>query len=120
LLKEESEFTDSENEQGYYVSREVVAGYIISEKKRAKLPASGVFIMIASSIPNVFLEQESIANAIMLCLMAVGVSLLAVFVFQLIFRTDKCKALRNEPLVFDNNFLKEFKENYRIHPKNMK
>ncbi|GHT85646.1 hypothetical protein FACS18947_4670 [Bacteroidia bacterium] len=115
LLKEESEFTDGENEQGYYASREVVAGYIISEKKRAKLPASGVFIMIASCIiPNVFLEQESIANAIMLCLIAVGVSLLAVFVFQLIFRTDKYKALRNEPLVFDNNFLKEFKENYRV------
>lgn len=115
LLKEETEYSDNINEQGYYVSREVVDSYIISERKRANLPSIGVFFLIASTIfPNIFIKHESIANAIMLCLMAVGITLLMEFMFQLIFKINKFKELVNEPLVFDYNFLKELKEKYSI------
>lgn len=86
LLKDETILSDNVNEKGFYASREVVEGYIISGKKMAKLPSSGVFLLV-------------------------------VFAFQLIFRTDKYKALVNQPLVFDNNFLKEFKENYLVQIK---
>ena len=114
LLKEEPELSNGENEQGYYASRETVEEYIISAKKSAKIAASGVFILIASTIiPNIFLEHESIANVIMLSLMAVGTILLALFAFQLIFGNDKYKPLEKGPLVFDNNFLKEFKERHK-------
>jgi hypothetical protein len=115
LLKEETGASEKEAERGYYASREVVAGYIISERKRAKLLAGGIFVIIASTIiPNVFFEYESIANTVMFCLMAVGVSLLVIFGLQLAFKADKYKPLESEPLVFDNNFLIEFQSNYRV------
>ena len=115
LLKENPEPSDSENEQGFYASREFVAGYIISNAKKAKMLAIGLFITIVSTmIPNLFPEQETFANIAMLILITVGISLLMIFAFQSFFSTDKYKVMEDQPLVFDNNFLKEFKENYKI------
>ena len=71
--------------------------------------------MIAATIPpNVFPQQEGVANVAMLVLMAIGISLLAMFAFQSFFRTDTYKELERGPLVFDNYFLRELKEDHKI------
>lgn len=115
LLKDIEEPVSEEKEKGFYASREFVCGYIISSKKKAKLLAGGLFFTISPTIfPNLLINYTAIANVLMLVLMAAGISMLGTFAFQIFFTTDRYRVIGKEPLIFDNNFLKEFKENYQV------
>ncbi|NLC73310.1 MAG: helix-turn-helix transcriptional regulator [Ruminococcaceae bacterium] len=82
LLKEAPEHSraESENEKGFYASRELIASYLLAVGKKARLLAIGFFVIIFATIPpNLFPKYESAANIAMFCIMALGISLLAVF-----------------------------------------
>lgn len=117
LLKEvnDTPHVDHQAEQGFYASKAFIDGYIKTSKKEANILASGIFITITATIfPNLFPEQKQVANVVMFILIAVGLLLLALFAFQFFFKADKYKAIGSKPLIFDNDFLKEFKEKYKV------
>lgn len=105
LLKDTVE-ENIENEKGYYVSKEMAEGYLLSQRKTSKYLSMGFSLLILSTIPYFVFKQDPIIYAILISIIAVlGIgSITAGFMEE-----DRYTILKKEALLFDQNYFKELK-----------
>lgn len=109
LLKENTSNLET-TEKGFYVSREMAIGFFSNDKKINKYVGLGLFFLLLSGIPyTMFLEQISWRILGMSICVVLGIACFVVGMFQ---DDDKYKVLKQEPLLFDYDFLKELSNEY--------
>jgi len=108
LLKDTVE-QSNEHEKGYYVSKEMAEGYLLSQRKMSKYFAIGFSFLIFSTIPYFLFKQDPLIYTILISFIAVfGIGAI---VFGFI-EEDRYTIIKKEPLIFDQNYLKELKVRY--------
>ncbi|MBC6973776.1 helix-turn-helix transcriptional regulator [Bacillus sp. Xin] len=109
LLKDTAK-QSSENEPGYYVSREMAEGYLLYEQKISKYIALGFSLLILSSVPYLLFKQDPAIYTFLIIIIAVlGIGTI---VTAISIEDNKYKTLKKETLMFDQNFLKELAAKY--------
>lgn len=114
LLKNEGLPAEADGEQGYYASREMVDGFLSSKRQGARRIALGVAVIILSVCFPLLLDEpgsprlEELGVVLLLIGVAIGVAILVMQGF----RPKHYEELEQQPLVFDNTFLREFKAQY--------
>ena len=104
LLKDTQDGEAREQEAGYYVSREMAHGYLEMKKQGAKYIAAGVAVMVVSlSFTTLF--EDALGTFLFFRCIAAGV---AILVLQGV-RPKRYAELEKQPLVFDEGFLREFR-----------
>jgi len=112
LLKGEQGEASGNEEPGYYASREMVEGFLLSKRQGALRIGIGVAIIILSII-FVFIPGDDRGNILFLLGVAAGV---AVLVAQG-FRPKRYAELETQPLLFDSAFIKEFRNSHMAYRK---
>ena len=103
LLKDNHGTADSEPEAGYYVSREMVQGYLEMKKHSAKHIAMGVALMVLS-ISFTMLFEDAIGTFLFFLGIAIGIAILILQGF----RDKRYEAVEKQPLLFDEGFIRAF------------
>lgn len=106
-----TESTDevTENEDGYYVSKELAEAYLLSTHKTASHVAIGIGLFVLAGIPYFIFGTNSILSMLLIIgLVALGIISFATLGFE----GDQYKQLKNEKLVFDPNYAKELTMRY--------
>lgn len=109
LLKDEKQKKDSD-EKGYYVSREMARGYLAHEKRNSRYVGLGFMFWALVGIPYVMFSENTgwrLLGMAVCILIGIGFVISAVFAEQ-----DDYKILKQEPLLFDYDFLKELSGEY--------
>lgn len=109
LLKESVEPND-DRESGYYVSKEMGEGYLLSSHKVSKHISLGIFLIVLSFLPFFIFKQDPalyIIPTIILATFGIGM-----FVSVSFLEENQYKILKTEPLLFDEKYLKELKLRY--------
>ncbi|MEG0295909.1 MAG: helix-turn-helix transcriptional regulator [Clostridium sp.] len=110
LLKDTSD-TNVDNEQGFYVSKEMAEGFLINEKKKSRYGALGISTILSSFIPYLIFKESFEIYAISISAMVtVGIGLLIAASFM----EDEYKELKKESLIFDEKFLGHLKNKYSV------
>lgn len=105
LLK--SEGPDENNkENGYYVSRETIDGFLSHKRHLAKNIAIGVGLVISSDIFGCFSEYMQLLRPLYWGTMAVGIAVLVWTFFQ----PGRYKEISSNTLLFDETVIKSFRE----------
>lgn len=109
LLKDSVE-PNNNQESGYYVSKEMAEGYLLSAHKVSKYMSLGFFMIALSFIPYFIFKQDPAIYIIPTILLAVfGIGVFASVSFL---EEYQYKALKTEPLLFDEKYLKELNTRY--------
>lgn len=109
LLKETLEVR-VENEGGYYASKEMTEGYLMSVNKTAKYIALGFSLLILSTVPYlVFKHDPAIYTPLIIIIAMLG---LGTLVTAGVIEEDRYKILKKEALMFDQNYLQELTIRY--------
>ena len=109
LLKEEKSVKDS-SEKGYYVSKEMAQGFLANEKKVIKYIGLGFLFWALTGIPYVMFSKNSSWHLLgMAVCIVIGIGSVILGVFA---EKDDYKILKQEPLIFDYEYLKELSNEY--------
>src|SRR5699024_2718020 len=109
LLKDTEERFQN-NDQGYYVSKEMAEGYLTNRYRFGKYIAAGFFALALAFIPYFFFDQDPTKYAIPTVMIAiVGVGIIA---YAYTYEEDRYKILSREPLLFDDQYLQALKNQY--------
>lgn len=109
LLKDEKTVKNSE-ERGYYVSKEMSIGFIANQKKLGLYLALGVMLCIFAGMPyTLFLDNMTWRYLGMAFCFVAGIIFFVVAIFS---EKQEYNILRQEPLLFDYEYLKELKSEY--------
>src|SRR5699024_7890950 len=104
LLKDSVE-PNNDKESGYYVSKEMAEGYLLSAHKVSKYMALGFFLIVLSFIPYFIFKQNPAIYMIPTIIFATfGIGM---FVSVSFLEESQYKVLKTEPLLFDEKHLKE-------------
>ncbi|QWH32022.1 XRE family transcriptional regulator (plasmid) [Bacillus mycoides] len=104
LLKDSVE-PSNDKESGYYVSKEMAEGYLLSAHKVSKYMALGFFLIALSFIPYFIFKQDPAIYMIPTIIFATfGIGM---FVSVSFLEENQYKVLKTEPLLFDEKYLKE-------------
>lgn len=110
LLKEDYVESISEEKimpiSGYYVSREMLDGYLSYSRQNVRLITGGISLFIIS---NVF-ESFDCHNAVMSILYWLTMSAGIILIVWHFFQVKQYQEIRNEHLTFDDKIFSEFKE----------
>lgn len=107
LLKESSG-NSRESNAGYYVSKEMAEGYILSEKKTGKSIALAAMFLFLSGIPYILLQDnKEIQIVVMIIFIALGLMTIIIAALK---EETKYKVLKQEPLLFDKVVLKDLQD----------
>lgn len=108
LLKDTVE-QNNENQNGYYVSKEIAEEYLRSQRKISKYIAIGFSLLIFSTIPYFVFKQDPVIYTILISIITVlGIgAITAGFLAE-----DRYTMFKKETLLFDQNYLKELKVRY--------
>ena len=104
LLKDSVE-SGKDQHDGYYVSKEMAEGYLLSAHRLSKYLAFGFFLVALSLIPYFIFNQDParyILPTIILATLGIGM-----FVSTSFIEEGQYKVLKTEPLLFDEKYLKE-------------
>lgn len=108
LLKETEE-NIAEDEEGYYVSRELAEAFLLHTHKTANRVAIGIGFFVLAAIPYFIFGIESITTMLLItAIIALGIISFA----SLGFESNQYKHLKNEVLLFDPNYMKELTTRY--------
>ena len=109
LLKDSIE-PSNDKEAGYYVSKEMAEGFLLSAHKISKHMALGFFLIALSFIPYFIFKQDPAIFMIPTIIFAtIGIGM---FVSAAFLEDDQYKVLRTESLLFDEKYLKELTIRY--------
>lgn len=109
LLKDTTE-QSSENEKGYYVSKEMAEGYLAHEHKMAKHLAGGISILILSPLPYlIFKDAPTIYLLLTIIIATLGIGII---VTGGLMEEDRYNIIKKETLLIDQCYLKELKSRY--------
>lgn len=109
LLKDSAE-PSNDKEAGYYVSKEMAEGYVLSAHKVSKYMALGYFLVALSTIPYFIFNQDPaiyIIPTIILATFGIGMFVSVSFIEE-----NRYKILKEESLIFDEKYLNEFSTRY--------
>jgi transcriptional regulator with XRE-family HTH domain len=111
LLKDEKS-TKSNNEKGFYVSREMARGYLANEKRIGKYLGLCFMFWAFAGIPYVMFATSPSWRflGIAVCVVA-GISFAVLGIFT---EKQDYKSLKEEPLLFDYDILKELTAEYNL------
>ena len=109
LLKDEKTEKGAD-EKGYYVSREMVVGYIANEKKTCKYFGAGCALFALAGVPYIVFQGTPAWKTlgVSVCVLA-GITALIISMF---ISKDEYKVLKKENLLFDYDFLKGLTAEY--------
>lgn len=115
FLLKDAKTEKSADEKGYYVSREMGEAYIISEKKVSRYVGTGFMFWALAGIPYVMFPAGTTWRLLgmALCVVAGIISV----VFAMFSEEAKYKILKQEPLLFDYEYLKELSKEYAFRKK---
>lgn len=102
LLKDTIEISNK-SEDGYYVSKEMAEGYLLTMRKIAQYVGLGMFMLVLSSLPYFLFEGNPeiyIIPTILLATLGIGMFVSAGFLEE-----EQYKILKREPLQFDRKYL---------------
>ena len=105
LLKEESSDENMQTD-GYYVSREMIDGFLSYKRERAKKIAIGVGLIVVSDVFACFSDYRQMLLPFYWGSMAIGVAIL-VWVF---FQPKYYQEIFTKVLIFDDTLIKTFRE----------
>lgn len=105
LLKGEDQ-AEADQSSGYYVSREMIDGFLSHKKRRAKRIAAGVGIIVLSDVFGCFSGYREILLPLYWGCMAVGIAVLIWDYFQ----PKRYQEIYTKPLIFDEAVIKEFRK----------
>lgn len=109
LLKD-SVSPSNDKEAGYYVSKEMAEGYLLSAHKVSKYMALGFFLVALSFLPYFIFKQDPAIYMIPTIIFATfGIGM---FVSVSFLEEDQYKVLKTEPLLFDEKYLEELIQRY--------
>jgi len=109
LLKDSIE-VNKDQEEGYYVSKEFAEGYLINQRKMAKYIGFGLFLITLSIVPYFIFKQNPelyLIPTIILATVGIGTCISTSFIEE-----NQYKILKQEPLLFDEKYLKELTVRY--------
>ena len=102
-MKEEKS-TNTANERGYYVSKEMATGYIANQKKISRHIGISYMFWALAGIPYVMFTDNLTWRFLgMAIFIIIGIGL---FVIGLFSEQRQYKVLREEPLILDCGYLK--------------
>lgn len=109
LLKDSVE-PSYDKESGYYVSKEMAEGFLLSSRKSAQYLSFGLFFIALAFIPYFMFKQDPSTYLIPTIIIAtIGIGFLA---STSLFEEEKYKVLKQEPLLFDGMYLQELNTRY--------
>ena len=105
LLKSNAdENSNSDAEPGYYVNREMAQGYLAMKRYGAKRIALGVATIVLS-LSFTMLFDDAVGTFLFFLGIAAGVAILVLLGFH----PKRYEEIEKQPLVFDEEFLREFR-----------
>ena len=116
LLKEEKSVKGTVDERGYYVSKELAKGYIANQKIVSRYISIGFMAFALAGIPCSMFHGNTTWRylGMAICVVAGIISIvLGMFAEQ-----QQYNVLKNEPLLFDYEYMKELKSEYTSKRKN--
>lgn len=105
LLKSES-LDENKQNNGYYVSRESIDGFLSYKRQRTKNIAIGTGLIIASDIFGCFSDYRQVLLPLYWGTMAIGIAMLVWEFFQ----PKRYREICLNPLLFDETIIKTFRE----------
>ena len=114
LLKEESSFAAGD-EKGFYVSREMAAGYLSSEQKSCRYAGLAFLFWALAGVPFTLFASHTAGQyfGMAACIVAgIFSAVLGAFTEQ-----EGYRVLKREPLLFDPEFSKELSSAYALKKK---
>jgi len=109
LLKDSVE-PRSEQEAGYYLSKEMAEGYLAYSRKHARSLSFGIFFLALAFIPYYLFDRDMAYYLIPTVILAtIGIGFLA---STSLFEEVTYKILKQEPLLIDQPFLQELRQRY--------
>ena len=101
--------SEKDNKQGYYVSREMAEGFLLSAQKSAKHIGLGFSLLTLAFEPYLVFKQNSAFELFLIIFIAT----LGIMAFVTAgFDQGQYNILKKEVLLFDSNFLKELATRY--------
>lgn len=91
---------------GYYVSQEMLEGYLLYNKQRVKQIVGGISLFILSNVFDSFGYHNKITYILYWLTMIGGIILIIWYFLQI----KQYQQMKNEHLIFDDNVLEEFKK----------
>lgn len=114
LLKDEKTVNEAD-ERGYYVSREMATGYLSNEKKVCRYVGFAFMFWALSGIPyTLFTTNSTLRYLGMATCIVIGIISI---VFGMFAEQEHYKTLKQEPLLFDYEYLKELSNEYASRKK---
>lgn len=114
LLKDEKSEKGAD-EKGYYVSREMAKGYIESEKRVSRNVGIGFMFWALTGIPYVMFSTNTTWRFLgMIICATIGIIFLVLAMFS---EQTQYKVLKQEPLLFDYDYLKDLSNEYTLRKK---
>lgn len=115
LLKDDKSVQDAAEDRGYYVSREMAEGYLANEKKLCRYIGIGVMFLSLSGIPYTLFASGTIGRYLgMAICIVIGIVSMVLGMFA---EEQKYKVLKQEPLLFDYEYMKELTSEYAMKKK---
>jgi transcriptional regulator with XRE-family HTH domain len=112
LLKDEHA-EDNQYNGGYYVSREMIDGFLSYKRQGAKRIAVGASLIILSNIFGCVPVYRQVALTLYWITMAIGIAVLIWHIFQ----PKRYQEIGKKPLLFDDTTLKEFRVEHEENQK---
>ena len=115
LLKDEKAVKDTTEERGFYVSREMATGYISNEKKVCRYIGLAFMFWALAGVPFTLLIVNSTWRYLgMAACVVIGIVFVVLGMFA---EQEQYKILKQEPLLFDYEYLKELSNTYNSRKK---
>lgn len=103
------------DEKGYYVSAEMAKGYIANEKRMSRYVGIGFMFGALAGIPYVMFSANTMSRYLgMAICVIIGIIFIVVAMFS---EQTQYKVLKQEPLLFDYDYLKELSNEYAVNRK---
>ncbi|MDE7282330.1 MAG: helix-turn-helix domain-containing protein [Lachnospiraceae bacterium] len=114
ISEEKAVTKDSDiSNSGYYVSQEMLDGYMSYSKQNVKQITGGISLFILSNVFSGFEHQSIIMSLLYWLTMTAGIIIMIWYFFQ----TKQYQEIKNEHLAFDNKVFGEFKKQREIRRK---
>ena len=114
LLKDEKTRRDAD-ERGFYVSREMAAGFLASERKLCRFLGAAYLSWALAGVPyTLFAEAPAWRCFGMAVCAAAGIVFLVLGMFS---GEERYKILKEEPLLFDYEYRRELSNTYAVQKK---
>lgn len=103
LLKEEQEEESGGSGGGYYVSREMIDGFLSYKQQGARRIAAGISLIILSNLPECFLSYGKLSSVFYYAILLAGLSIL---IWNGL-KPKKYREIGTKQLLFDDGVIRE-------------